>query len=422
VVRQLGTSRSLESPPGHLVFQTKGWISNPRFSAKGDLIAFLHHSVGSDEGEVAVTDLQGHVRTLSQRLPTTFGLAWSPDGNEVWFTWGRGRRNVLTAVSLGGKLRDVYRSLSTIGLEDVGKDGEVLITNVVPRSELLCADAADGSQTVLSWTDWNFNISSLSADGKVLFAAERVPASESSHSVWVILRRTDGAPAQVLGEGVPSDLSADGRWALVFSPPDFKRLTALPTGVGQPRSIATHDLEIWRARWMPDGKGVLVIGRLPGEDPMRLYRLIAGAPTPARVSDVHLSTGHAGGDLYISSDGRWAVAKDADGQMVVISLQDGATRPVPNVGPEALPRGWSPEGNLWVSERVLGAGARTRLLRLDSRTGQVLEERSIGPADPGGAGPIRELALSPDGRKVAFRFVRQLGDLVIVRGLGRSAN
>src|SRR5262249_54569337 len=128
VVRQSGESRILEFPPGHPLFRTNGWISNPRFSPKGDLIAFLHHpALGDDMGEVVVTDLQGQSRTLSQRWPSTVGLAWSPDGSEVWFTWGKYRQNVLAAVSLGGKARDVYRTFSQIYLEDVGKDGEVLI-------------------------------------------------------------------------------------------------------------------------------------------------------------------------------------------------------------------------------------------------------------------------------------------------------
>src|SRR5262249_48054587 len=96
VVSQSGGSYLLESPPAHPLFRTKGWISNPRFSAKGNQIAFLHHPVyGDDMGEVMVSDLQGQTRTLSQRWPTTSGLAWSPDGSEVWFTAGKYRKNVL---------------------------------------------------------------------------------------------------------------------------------------------------------------------------------------------------------------------------------------------------------------------------------------------------------------------------------------
>ena len=66
--------------------------------------------------------------------------------------------------------------------------------------------------------------------------------------------------------------------------------------------------------------------------------------------------------------------------------------------------------------------ALTRLLCLDPRTGKLLEERNIGPAERGGAGPLDDVVLSPDGRQVAFKYTRYLSSLQIVRGLGRSAN
>jgi hypothetical protein len=421
VVRQSGAGRILEVPPGHALFRTNGWISNPRFSPKGDWIAFLHHPVyGDDMGEVVVTDLQGQSRTLSQRWPISRGLAWSADGREVWFTGGVYWNNVLAAVTLGGKARDIYRSVSEILLEDVGMDGTVLLNKQLIRTELVHASDAGGSQTLLSWTDWNVSLASLSADGRVLFSTlQMVPPSEGLQPYWVMLRRTDGTAAQVLGEGIALDLSPDGRWALVRST-DSKMLTALPTGVGEPRSIPTGGLAVRWARWMADGRGVLAIGRTPGEDHAHLYRLAADASTPVRVSDAVLLDP---GRLRISSDGRWAAAVNEDRQLVVISVQNGATHPVPQIDPgAAIPCGWSPQGNLWVTEGVGSVGARTRLLRLDPRTGQLLEERNVGPVDPGGASLFRDVVVSPDGRHVAFTYVRDLGQLVIMRGLGRSAN
>jgi hypothetical protein len=422
VVRQSGASRILESPPGHLLFRTNGWISHPRFSSKGDRIAFLHHPVPDDDlGEVAVTDLQGQTRTLSRRWPATMGLAWSPDDSEVWFTraGGGGRKDVLSAVSLGGRSRDLYRSLSEIRLEDVGKDRQVLIDNRLARSEIVYAGDGSRPQTLLSWGEYNDLLASLSADGKVLFTTGlTVAPSEGPQPPLVVLRSVDGAPAQILGEGFAMDLSKDGRWALV-GVLDSKELIALPTGVGQSRSIATHGLEYRArtARWMPDGKGVLVVARAPGEDRLHLYRLAAGASGPARVSDTALSTTAF---LQVSPDGHWAAALDEDLKLAVISLPDGVTRQVPYAGTDlAILRGWSADGTLWVTEGGRSRSAPTRVLRLDPRTGKVLEERNIGPADRGGAGPLEDVVLSPDGRQVAFKYVRELSTLQIVRGLGR---
>jgi len=414
-VRVSGARRTLESPPGKVLFRTTGWISHPRFSFRGDRIAFLNHPVfGDDIGEVVVADLQGQTRTLSRRWPTTSGVAWSPDDSEVWFTGGHGTRNVLSAVSLEGKTREIYRSLSAIRLEDVGRDGQVLLTNEVERRELVYAGAS--SQTLLSWSDWN-GVAAISSDGKLLFSVVgTAPTGETFYPVFAVLRTTDGAPAQTLGEGAALDLSPDGRWALVVSV-DRTRLTALPTGAGQPTPIATHGLEISAARWMPDGKGLLVVGRTPPESDFRLYRLTDDDSKPVRVTDAPLSGQRP---LQISQDGRQAATLDSDRQLVIVSLRDGTTLPVA-AGHDAVPRGWAHDGSLWLSEGGDHPPARLRLFRVDVRTGKVLEERSVGPTDPSGVTAIGPVVLTPDARHVAFTYVHRVGSLYIVRGLWRPA-
>jgi len=83
-----------------------------------------------------------------------------------------------------------------------------------------------------------------------------------------------------------------------------------------------------------------------------------------------------------------------------------------------VPRGWSTEGHLWVTEGGRTSRPRTRLLRVDPRSGRVLEEWNIGLAYPGGAGPILEVVLSSDGREIAFNYDRRLHRLYVASGLG----
>ncbi len=420
VARAVGGKEVLESPPGRTLFRTEGGISHPRFSPSGDRIAFLHHPQAEDTmAEVLVVDLEGRTRTLSRRWPVLTGLAWTPDGGELWFSGGTNRPDTLSAVSLAdGRSREFHRSLSELKLHDIAPDGRVLISTQLARVEIVSSSGTGERETVLSWTDWNDPLAEISADGKVLFSTSQTTAeAEGSQPVWVVLRALDGSPAQILGDGFALDLSPDGRWALALRcPARCTELTALPTGAGQPRAIPLHGMEmvLRAARWTGDGRALLGIARDPAKGPAHLYRLAEDGSPPARVSDVPLSPF---GYLQLSPDGRWAAALDDQHRVVVISLERGTTEVLPRQSKDPVPRGWSPRGGLWITEAAPTAGGRTRLLRVEPRTGAVLEERSVGPADPAGAGPLQDVVLSRNEKTVAFEFARNLDTLFIVRGL-----
>lgn len=347
------------------------------------------------------------------------GLAWTPDGGELWFSGGTYRPNTLAGVTVtDGRIRELHRSLSDLKLKDIAPDGRVLISTELARMEVVSSSGTGERETVLSWTDWNDPVADISADGKVLFSTmQSIAGVEGTQPVWVVLRALDGSPAQVLGDGYALDLSPDGRWALAIRCPDrCTELTALPTGAGQPRVVPLHGMEmvLRAARWTPDGRALLGIARGSGKGPALLYRLPEDGSPPAKISDVPLSPF---GYLQLSPDGRWAAALDDQHRVVVISLARGTTEVLPRQSKDPVPRGWSPRGGLWITEAALTAGGRTRLLRVEPRTGAVLEERTVGPADPGGAGPLQDVVLSRDEKTVAFEFLRHLDTLFIVRGL-----
>jgi len=93
---------------------------------------------------------------------------------------------------------------------------------------------------------------------------------------------------------------------------------------------------------------------------------------------------------------------------------------LPEAGPDAVPRGWSAEGNLWVTQGGDRTPARARLLRFDVERRRLLEERTVGPTETSGTIFLREVAISPDGRSVAFIYGRNLGYLYVLRGLLRQ--
>ena len=227
VVRAIEGKEVLECPPGQPLYRTEGGISQPRFAPSGDRIAFLHHPQAEDSmAEVLVVDLQGRTRTLSKRWPVLSGLAWTPDGRELWFSGGTYHPNILAAATLAeGHTREIHRSLSDLKLEDIASDGRVLISTELARMEVVSSSGSGERESVLSWTDWNDPVARISADGKVLFSTSQTTAqAEGLQRGWVVLRAIDGSPAQILGEGFALDLSPDGA-----GPSRFAALPGVPS-------------------------------------------------------------------------------------------------------------------------------------------------------------------------------------------------
>jgi serine/threonine protein kinase len=107
VVRTVDGRFRLEYPIGKVLYEAAGWITYPRVSPKGDRIAFLDHpALGEDAGSIAMVDLSGQKTVLSSGWKNLKGLAWSPKGDEVWFSADRlTRSQVVYAVTLSGKVR-----------------------------------------------------------------------------------------------------------------------------------------------------------------------------------------------------------------------------------------------------------------------------------------------------------------------------
>ena len=53
VVHRVAGKDRLEYPIGKVLFETAGWIQEPRFSADGHEIAFIDHPSNADSGAVA---------------------------------------------------------------------------------------------------------------------------------------------------------------------------------------------------------------------------------------------------------------------------------------------------------------------------------------------------------------------------------
>ena len=235
-VRQGGGRYHLEFPIGQTLYETAGWISHPRISPDGSRVAFVDHPIyGDDRGTVAVVDRKGGRRTLTPEWSSAEGLAWSPDGREIWFTSAeRGLNSSLRAVTPGGRIRIVANAVGRLTLLDVSRQGLALVSRDQSRVGAVGRGPEDAAERELSWLDSSAT-SDISADGRWLLFTESGEGGGRTYGAY--LRRMDGSPAARLGDGQATALSPDGRWALaiVFGSPD--ELKMLPTGAGQARTI-----------------------------------------------------------------------------------------------------------------------------------------------------------------------------------------
>jgi hypothetical protein len=236
-VREVAGRSRLEFPAGKTLYETAGWISHPRISPKGDLVAFIDHPVQADDGgAVAVVDLAGKKRTLASGWLSIMGLAWPPKGGEIWFTATRvGVARALYAVSLNGKQRVVSRLAGTLTLDDISRDGRVLVTRDSARRGMMALAPGEKTERDLSWLDRSL-VRDFSPDGRTILFLESGEGAGATYAMYI--RKTDGAPAIKIGEGSAAGLSPDGKWALsIASQTSAPQLILYPTGTGEPRRL-----------------------------------------------------------------------------------------------------------------------------------------------------------------------------------------
>ncbi len=413
VVREVGGRIRLEYPIGKVLYETGGWISNPRISPKGDLIAFLDHSLQGDTiGTVAVVDLAGHERNISSQQPGgTIGLAWSPKGDEVWFTAAKvGLDRSLYAVSLSGKERMVARVPADLSLQDTWRDGRVLLTRDNWRRGMTVIAPGQTSERDFTWLDWSYPVS-VSADGKTLLFVEQGEGGGPSYAVY--LRQTDGSPAVRLGDGAPLALSPDEKWVLCTRVDSLTDLFLLPTKAGEAKALphgALGQINNARAAWFPDGKRFLLSGSEPGQGG-RLYvqDLNGGNPQPISPEGTDSLT------FSLSPDGRTVAAVGPDGKGYFYPIPAGEPRPIKGLNDGEVPAGWTSDSNSIYVDRPSDLPAK--VYRLNIETGQRTLWKQLMPPDPAGVEYVGPILPTPDGKSYVYGYRRMLSDLYVVDGL-----
>jgi serine/threonine protein kinase/Tol biopolymer transport system component len=410
IVRDVNGRNRLEYPAGKVLYEADGWISHPRISRKGDMIAFIDHPIQGDSiGAVSVVDLAGKKRVLSQSYGGgAVGLAWSPKGDEIWVTATLiGIDRSVFAVPLTGKERLVARVPADLTLQDVMPDGRTLLARDSWRRGLIVHAAGDSTEHDFTWLDWSYPVT-LSADGKTLLFREEGEAGGPSYAVY--LRKTDGSAAVRLGDGQSLALSPDGKWALACRGDKQTDLYLLPTGPGEPRPLQGHDIVHSAARWFPDGKRILLSGAEANHG-LRLYVQDVDADKISAVTP----EGTNGLSFALSPDGRFVAAVGPDDKSYLFPVPSADPRPIKGMQLGEVPIEWSPDGRFLYVYRAGELPAK--VYRLDVVTGNRTLWKDLMPPDPAGVEFVGPILPTPDGKGYVYGYRRLLSDLYLVEGL-----
>ena len=409
IVRQAGKGYRVEFPIGKSVYETTGWVSHLRVSPSGDAVAFLDHPVqGDDGGTVSVVDRAGKKSVLTEAFATSAGLAWARP-KEIWFTAAPvGNNRALYSVTTGGRMRLRARVTGNLTLEDVFRDGRLLMTQAVERQGIMGLAPGETREKELSWLDWS-GVTDLSRDGRFVLFTESGSGGGEGYSIY--LRKTDGSPAVRMAEGFSNTLSPDGKWALgvLGWTSEQPTLSLLPTGPGQARPLPTKDVRVQFADWMPDGKQILFEAREAGRG-IRVYLMdVEGGKYRPLTPEGYRILQHG-----ISPDGRLAVLNGPDRKLVLYPLEGGEPTRLDLQGSDR-PALWSADGKFLYYIRIGELPAR--LFRLELASGKTDVVRTVMPADAAGISNIGRICLTPDLSSYAYAFTRVLSDLYVVDGL-----
>jgi hypothetical protein len=397
----------LEFPIGKvLVPATGGTVARfPRFSPDGRSIAFIRNDGRQDS--IAVVDLAGKVKILSEGWEYATSLAWHPLTGEIWFSARELGNKIgvvdLHAVTVSGVRRVVSRSPQLTIVEDIGRDGRVLTRSDDWPTTMMCLPPGASREVDLTWLDFSESIA-LSDDGQDLLFTEGGAGEGAVGATYV--RKTDGAsPAVRLAEGWNAqDLSSDKKWVVQVEP---DRLVLLPVGPGEPKTIQDPGFRYRRASWFAAGRRLLIGAAAEGHGP-RLYvrEVSAGPPRPITPEGMSIAR--------VSPDGKLLCAFGADGRWALFPVDGGEPRALPFLkADEVVLRFDSTGQGLFGAEQVLPV----RINHVDLATGKRTLWKEIALPDPTGVEELSRIQITPDGKGYCYSFLRSLSRLYVVEGL-----
>ena len=406
VVRAAGGRFHLEYPVGTVLYETeKRPPMMPRVSADGKLVAFFDFDVEVGDYALCVVGPNHPRQALSRGWRAIGALNWSPDNREVWFSGGQpGSDPALYAVTLNGTQRLVSQTGGMIVMQDVARDGRVLLSTVNSRLGILYLPPAGAAPRDLAWLDSSL-LYEISNDAQSLLFVELSNGQGRNSAIY--LRKTDGSPAVRLGYGNRPALSPDGKWvACIHHEGEMSGLMLLPTGPGESQFPKIEGMHFDGVEWFPDNKKILLTGNETGHATRTwVYDLDTNKATPLTPEGTR--------GTRVSPDGKWFITVDAH-KLLLSPVGGGDSKAISDLQPGESVARWSGDGRyLFLQQRE---PASIRISRLEVATLRKEPWLVLRVSEPGAQffGP---LGLSADGKACASTFQRDLANLFLVKGL-----
>jgi DNA-binding winged helix-turn-helix (wHTH) protein len=411
VVRHHERALRIEYPIGQPIGETPR-VSRLRLSPDGERLALAEHPiVGDDRGQVAIVDRTGERLAESGPWNSLDGLAWSPDGTEVWFTAARvGAKSELHALALDGAVRRIHAAMGRLVIHDIAPDGRVLLERTGLTAETFFRREGEAVERELSWLDVSA-AEGLSADGSRVLLVESGDGGGPHYTSY--LRPTDGSLPVKLGPGRGTSLSPDGKWALMIPVESPDHVLIVPTGPGQRRRVeipggVAHVM----AGWLADNRTLYVTTR-DESGQWASWLLDAGGGEPRSLS---LPEGVMLYHNTFSPDGHQFVARCADRKThCVYETEGGDARPLAGAEPDWYPVSWDRADRVYFRERH--HKIPEVLWRVGATTGRAERVAELAPADRAGVLGLSRVVVAPSGDAWAYSLMRRLSDLYVVTDL-----
>jgi eukaryotic-like serine/threonine-protein kinase len=393
----------LEYPIGKVLLETDNWISDVRVSPDGKNVAIFRHPPASedDRGVVVLLDQQGNQKVISAEWEALEGMAWTPDGKEVWYSAAQsGDQYCVRASTPSGKERTVFCGTDGTRIHDIAASGKTLVST--QRQNVTMAAVEHGSNIQHDLASLGMSIDPrVTPNGEEVVSTDPSERGGSDYSVYV-QKLSGGTPVRIASGGYASDVSDDGKSVLVSMPGDATgRLQIVPTGAGETQTLQWDGFQLSSANWFPDNQHILLFGGPTGQ-PVGLYMTDRGGSVPKML----LKDAPAWADVM--PDGQHLLLL-RDTALVQRSLKDGSEKTLSTLLPGEKPVDWSREPNHLFTQMVTPTQVRIDKIDLlsDKReTWQVFQPRNFD----GTGFSVQEITITPDGKWMLLSYVGQQGE------------